>query len=650
MPISPTDEYRRECIDAAYASRLDPFALLVQEYDLLGSFASIATVAYLEIRNAILRLWRRNPSIVVSRDEALSTAREARHRPCALLAHEFLTRQGYINYGCLEVPETVPLQEKGLDRSRIIVIIGAGVAGLSCARHLQGLIKQFPEKWLVGRRESLPKVVLLEGRDRIGGRVYSHPLLSNGRSSLPHGLSSAAELGAHIITGFEHGNPLDAVIRGQLCLHYHLLTDNIMLRDHDGSPVDESRDKKMQRLYDDIIEAASPYAWDYKLPQPSNGTWPGPGRKPRGHMSCKNNIKRNGFKAKAASEYAEPCRSLGSFMSSSAAQNQQSRGLCPQSMRLLNWHFADLEYAYAARLDRVSLGGWDQDSGNEFEGRHSQIVGGYTQVVRGLWKYPSPLDVHLGQRVRYVHWEEKPVECATGLSARVDCEDGRTYDADYVVSTLPLGVYKWEHWDMFQPELPLWKQRAIDRTGFGLLNKIVLVFDHVFWNRDRDIFGYLNQSNPPNSTRQQDYVEDRGRCYFFWNCVKTSGVPMLIGLMAGDAADAAERSTDASLIEEATEKLARMFQLSEPPQPVEAIVTRWLSDEFSRGTYSHPGTVAKPGDYEKIAQKTGNLYFAGEATSVSYPATVHGAFLSGIRAAAELMESMVGPERLVMPV
>ena len=32
----------------------------------------------------------------------------------------------------------------------------------------------------------------------------------------------------------------------------------------------------------------------------------------------------------------------------------------------------------------------------------------------------------------------------------------------------------------------------------------------------------------------------------------------------------------------------------------------------------------------------GRLHFAGEATSVAYPATVHGAYLSGIRAADEV--------------
>ena len=35
---------------------------------------------------------------------------------------------------------------------------------------------------------------------------------------------------------------------------------------------------------------------------------------------------------------------------------------------------------------------------------------------------------------------------------------------------------------MFTPELPTRKKVAIDRIGFGAENKVVLRFDHVFWD------------------------------------------------------------------------------------------------------------------------------------------------------------------------
>jgi lysine-specific histone demethylase 1 len=46
---------------------------------------------------------------------------------------------------------------------------------------------------------------------------------------------------------------------------------------------------------------------------------------------------------------------------------------------------------------------------------------------------------------------------------------------------------------------------------------------------------------------------------------------------------------------------------------------------------------ADPGDYDTLAAPVGKtLFFAGEHTHKKHPATVHGAYLSGLRAAAEV--------------
>lgn len=136
-----------------------------------------------------------------------------------------------------------------------------------------------------------------------------------------------------------------------------------------------------------------------------------------------------------------------------------------------------MEYANAVNVDQLSLGGWDQDQGNEFEGRHSIVTGGYSQLPRALWKYPTPLDVKLGKKVsRILHRGE---EDTWSLPTRVVCEDGDLIEADYIVNTLPLGVLK-EGKMIFEPPLPEWKQGAIQRLGFGLLNKVGFTEPHPF--------------------------------------------------------------------------------------------------------------------------------------------------------------------------
>jgi len=79
------------------------------------------------------------------------------------------------------------------------------------------------------------------------------------------------------------------------------------------------------------------------------------------------------------------------------------------------------------------------------------------------------------------------------------------------------------------------------------------------------------------------------------------------------------------------------------PDPTGALITRWRTDEFARGSYSYLSLDNRPGDRELLAAPVGDtLFFAGEATSSSNPATAHGALMSG-RDAATMLESVAVP-------
>jgi hypothetical protein len=169
------------------------------------------------------------------------------------------------------------------------------------------------------------------------------------------------------------------------------------------------------------------------------------------------------------------------------------------------------------------------------------------------------------------------------------------------------------------------------------------VYEKAFWEPDRDMFGLLNEAEHQASVNPEEYSTRRGRYYLFWNCIKTSGKPTLIALMAGDAAHYAEETSNDQLIKEVTDRLDQMFAPNDVPLPSETIVTRWNKDPFACGSYSYVGPRTQTGDYDVMARPHGPLHFAGEATSGTHPATVHGAYLSGLRAAAEVVESMVGP-------
>lgn len=76
------------------------------------------------------------------------------------------------------------------------------------------------------------------------------------------------------------------------------------------------------------------------------------------------------------------------------------------------------------------------------------------------------------------------------------------------------------------------------------------------------------------------------------------------------------------------------------PEPLQTVCTRWGGDPFSLGSYSNVAVGASGDDYDILAESVGDgrLFFAGEATTRRYPATMHGAFLTGLREAANMAQ------------
>lgn len=112
------------------------------------------------------------------------------------------------------------------------------------------------------------------------------------------------------------------------------------------------------------------------------------------------------------------------------------------------------------------------------------------------------------------------------------------FAADVVLCTLPLGVLKLcsqpnssqLNTVQFSPPLPDWKTSAIQRLGFGNLNKVVLCFERIFWNPQANLFGHVGST-----------TASRGELFLFWNLYKA---PVLLALVAGEAAAIMENVTD----------------------------------------------------------------------------------------------------------
>jgi lysine-specific histone demethylase 1 len=65
----------------------------------------------------------------------------------------------------------------------------------------------------------------------------------------------------------------------------------------------------------------------------------------------------------------------------------------------------------------------------------------------------------------------------------------------------------------------------------------------------------------------------------------------------------------------------------------QVVCTRWGADPLARGSYSSIAVGALGGEeYDILGQSVAaRVFFAGEATTKKHPATMHGAFFSGLR-------------------
>ena len=108
------------------------------------------------------------------------------------------------------------------------------------------------------------------------------------------------------------------------------------------------------------------------------------------------------------------------------------------------------------------------------------LAGGYSSLVRFLLRsLEGRVQLRAGCRVVRIDWSgegDHPVTVTT--------EGGQAYSSQYVVVGLPLGVLKAAHTSLFSPSLPRQKIDVIEQLHFGVMDKIFLAFDQVFWDSE----------------------------------------------------------------------------------------------------------------------------------------------------------------------
>lgn len=421
-----------------------------------------------------------------------------------------------------------------------VLVIGAGMAGLMAARTLA---------------DAGLTVIVLEGRTRIGGRIWTNT-----------DLGVSLDLGASWIHGVE-GNPVTALAR-----RYKIKTivtdyDNGVVYNSDGKRLNKDRQDELEPWLEAVLAEAAEYG-----------------------------------------EGLEEDTSLQQGIDAVLAANRPDH----TAMRELNFILNTMvEHEYAADVGELSLWYWDESE--VFDGDDVVFPGGYAQIPTQL---AQGLDLRLEQVVQGITYGRSGVTVTTHRGV---------YTADRCVVSVPLGVLKRGTIE-FQPALPAAKQAAIERLGMGVLNKVYLKFPHPFWDTKREFLNYI-------AARRGEWAE-------FLNLHYYTGAPVLLGLNAGTYGRAVELLPDRAIVAGMMKTLKTLYG-PQIPAPTGYLITRWAQDPFAYGSYSYLPVGSTPADYEILeAPVGGQIFFAGEHTSRDYPSTVHGALLSGQRAARRILEAL----------
>ena len=198
-----------------------------------------------------------------------------------------------------------------------------------------------------------------------------------------------------------------------------------------------------------------------------------------------------------------------------------------------------------------------------------------------------------------------------------------------------------KHHDIqFTPKLPKDKERAITQDlQMNVLDKAVLVFPRVFWDNTQFIGSIPNAYLNPKTNQWVN----KNNWPAFVNLNYYIHQPILVAYSSGKFALQMEKKTNQQITQNIMDILRKTYG-DNIPKPSKVIITRWKEDKYSRGAYTSLTTHSLPNNADfTILQRpeaNGHLVFAGEGTNASYSTTVHGAYLSGIRAGNQVYWAM----------
>lgn len=248
-------------------------------------------------------------------------------------------------------------------------------------------------------------------------------------------------------------------------------------------------------------------------------------------------------------------------------------------------------------------------------------VGGYERLYRAM---AGPEPVLLSHEVEAIE------RARDGVAVHVTVPGTRrrvVFRGSHVIVAVPLGVLKARRGLRFVPSLPPDKVAAIDRVGFGHIEKVAMRFDDAFW-ADATHTHILHVSRRPQF-----------RFPLWVDVDRISGEPALVVFSGGEDARRVRALGARGALEVTLDRLREILG-RDVPRPRAWQVTNWGGDRFTEGGYTATALGSSPDDFDVLAAPVdGRVLFCGEHTHRQRYAHADGAMSSGIREAKRLLRS-----------
>ncbi|XP_007989645.1 amine oxidase [flavin-containing] B [Chlorocebus sabaeus] len=250
-------------------------------------------------------------------------------------------------------------------------------------------------------------------------------------------------------------------------------------------------------------------------------------------------------------------------------------------------------------------------------GQERKFVGGSGQVSERI------MDL-LGDRVKL----ERPVIYIdqTRENVLVETLNHEMYEAKYVISAIPPTLGMKIH---FNPPLPMMRNQMITRVPLGSVIKCIVYYKEPFW-RKKDYCGTMIIDG-----------EEAPVAYTLDDTKPEGNYAAIMGFILAHKARKLARLTKEERLKKLCELYAKVLGSPEALEPVHYEEKNWCEEQYSGGcytTYFPPGILTQYG--RVLRQPVDRIYFAGTETATHWSGYMEGAVEAGERAAREILHAM----------